>query len=199
MGKKKSVFAEYFEAIFIALILALVIRTFLIQAFVIPSESMLDTILIGDRVLVNKFSYGVRNPFNGDELIRVGDPEFGDIIVFPNPETPQVDYIKRVIGLPGDTIEVRDKVLYRNGRAVQEDYVRHSSPHMVPGRDNFGPVKIPEGEYFCMGDNRDNSHDSRFWGTVPRNTILGKAFVIYWSSTNWFRPIRWGRIGMTFD
>ena len=165
----------------IALVLAFFIRTFLFQAFTIPSGSMLETVQIGDYLLVNKFSYGVKNPFTGNYLIERDGPQIGDIIVFEYPGDPSVDYIKRVEGLPGDVIEVRDKELYRNGELIREDYVQHIHPTTIGRLDNIGPVTVPEGEYFVMGDNRDNSEDSRAWGTVKRKAIHGKAWRIYWS------------------
>jgi signal peptidase I len=178
---KKPVWREYFDAIILALILALIIRAFVIQAYQIPSGSMLDTLLIGDRLLVNKFIYGVKIPFTDKTVLDVSDPEFGDIMVFAYPEDPSTDFIKRIIGIPGDTLEMRDKVLYRNGRVVNEPYVRHSDQHIQFRRDNFKPFTVPEGKYFVMGDNRDNSDDSRRWGFVDRTLIRGKAWRLYWS------------------
>lgn len=142
---------------------------------------MLETVQIGVNLLVNKFSYGVKNPFTGNYLIERDGPQIGDIIVFEYPGDPSVDYIKRVEGLPGDVIEVRDKELYRNGELIREDYVQHIHPTTIGRLDNIGPVTVPEGEYFVMGDNRDNSEDSRAWGTVKRKAIHGKAWRIYWS------------------
>ena len=191
----KSVFREYAEAFIIALVLALVIRTFIVQAFKIPSGSMLDTLLIGDRLLVTKFSYGIKIPFTNNYLMEGEDPTYGDIVVFEFPKNPSLDYIKRVVGLPGDVIEMRDKKLYRNGKAVMENYTRNSEPNTIyPIRDNFGPFTVPEGEYFMLGDNRDNSEDSRFWGTVKKSAMHGKAWRIYWSS-NGLDDIRFNRMG----
>lgn len=187
---------EYAEALAVALVLALFIRTFLVQAYKIPSGSMLETLQIGDHLLVNKFLYGVKNPFTDEYLISGRDPEHGDIIVFPYPQDPNVDYIKRIVGVPGDTIEVRDKQLYRNGEPVKESYIQHTQPNTImPQRDIFGPVVVPDGEYFVMGDNRDNSQDSRFWGFVKRNTIHGKAWRMYWSWDGVNSSVRWSRIG----
>lgn len=177
----KSIFREYGEALIVALVLALVIRTFIFQAFTIPSGSMLQTVQIGDYLLVNKFIYGVKNPFGDGYLIDGKDPKQGDIIVFKYPVDPNIDYIKRVVGVPGDVIEVREKQLYRNGEAVKESYIQHMFPNHVGPLDNIGPVTVPAGEYFVMGDNRDNSEDSRKWGTVKREAIHGKAWRIYWS------------------
>ena len=126
---------------------------------------MLETLQIGDHLLVNKFIYGVKMPFSGDILYHVDDPQHGDIVVFEFPEDPDKDFIKRIIGVPGDVIEIKNKVVYRNGEKVDEPYTRHSDPdNMLPRRDNFGPITVPEGKYFCMGDNREESYDSRFWG-----------------------------------
>ncbi|MDR1360343.1 MAG: signal peptidase I [Deltaproteobacteria bacterium] len=178
---KKPVWREYLDAIILALILALFIRAFVIQAYQIPSGSMRDTLLIGDRLLVNKFVYGIKIPFTDKVVFDVDDPELGDIIVFAYPLDVSKDYIKRIIGVPGDTLEMRGKVLYRNGNRVHEPYVRHSDPHIRQNRDTFGPLTIPEGSYFVMGDNRDNSADSREWGFVGRTLIRGKAWRLYWS------------------
>lgn len=198
-SQPKSLFREYGEALLVALVLALVIRTFLFQAFTIPSGSMLETVQIGDYLLVNKFIYGVKNPFTDNYLIEADGPQIGDIIVFKYPGDPSIDYIKRVEGLPGDVIEVRDKQLYRNGEAVHEDYIQHIHPNLIGRLDNIGPITVPEGEYFVMGDNRDNSEDSRAWGTVKRNAIHGKAWRIYWSwDSDAGRP-RFGRLGMKVE
>jgi len=185
---------EYAEALIIALILALFIRTFVVQAFKIPSGSMLPTLEIGDHLLVNKFSYGVRMPFMDRFIFEFDGPEFQDIIVFEFPENPSKDFIKRVIGIPGDEIEIRDKQLFLNGEKIAEEYVRHADRRVVDERDNFGPFSVPEDNYFVLGDNRDESYDSRFWGVVERDKILGKAWIIYWSWEG-FADIRWDRIG----
>lgn len=195
-SRKKSLWREYAEALAIALVLAFFIRSFGVQAFKIPSESMLETLQVGDHLLVNKFLYGLKWPFGSSSyLLRGEDPQRGDIIVFAYPNDPSVDYIKRIIGVPGDRIEIRDKQLYRNGEAVREPYIRMSEPDSIqPIRDNYGPVHVPEGKYFVMGDNRDNSYDSRFWGFVDRTAIRGKAWRIYWSSDG-LSNIRWSRFG----
>ncbi len=186
---------EYLRIIIAALILAAIIRTFIVQPYYIPSGSMLNTLHEGDRVLVTKFSYGIHLPFMSKEIFSTGQPKIGDIIVFPFPEDPSVDFIKRVVGLPGDVLEVRDKQFYRNGEAVKEDYVIHSDPgNIVPVRDNMAPITVPEGKVFVMGDNRDSSRDSRYWQFVDKDTIHGKAQMIYWSSIN-FKNIKWNRIG----
>ncbi|MFO7595604.1 MAG: signal peptidase I [Desulfocurvibacter africanus] len=195
MNPRAKVFKEYVEALIIALILAFFIRTFVVQAFKIPSGSMLDTLLIGDHLLVNKFKYGVRLPFTDMTVLPLADPKFQDIIVFEYPQDPSKDFIKRVIGLPGDTIEIRDKAVYRNGQKIDEPYVQHTDPRSLLGpRDNMPEITVPSGKYFVMGDNRDESLDSRFWGTVDRSAILGKAWIIYWSWGG-MSDIRWGRMG----
>lgn len=203
----KSIWREYFEAILVAVLLALFIRTFVVQAFKIPSGSMLPTLKIGDHLLVNKFIYGIRNPFTGNILIPIGKPHHGDVVVFRFPKDRTVDYIKRVVGVEGDTIQVRDKKVYVNDQLVEEPHAQYTTNFIMSAaegpRDNFGPVKVPEGDIFVMGDNRDNSYDSRFWGFVDQRDILGKASIIYWSwdldtpflSFDRFATIRWGRFG----
>ena len=210
-GRSKSVFREYFEAICIAVLLALFIRTFVVQAFKIPSGSMLPTLLIGDHLLVNKFIYGIRIPFSGKVLIPYKKPERGEVVVFRYPKDKSIDYIKRVIATPGDSIEIRTKKVFVNGTPVQDPHAHISSPAVLSAasspRDNFGPIQVPEGRIFVMGDNRDNSYDSRFWGFVDQKDILGKAFVLYWSwdidkpllSFERLSSIRWGRLANIID
>ena len=194
MGNK-NVLLEYLEAFIIALVLALFIRGFIVQAFKIPSGSMLQTLQIGDHLLVNKFLYGVKIPFTHKVLIPVSNPEHGDVIVFEFPEDPSKDFIKRVIGLPGDVIEVRNKDVYRNGEKLDEPYTQHTDPSLMTSiRDNMEAVTVPEGKYFVMGDNRDESYDSRWWGFVDRGKIKGKAWLIYWSWGG-IDNIRFGRMG----
>lgn len=203
--KQKSVVREYAEAILIALLLALFIRTFVVQAFKIPSGSMIPTLLIGDHILVNKFIYGIRNPFTGNILIPIDKPSRNDVIVFKYPRNPKQDYIKRVIGIEGDRIEIRNKKLYLNGEPLNDPYGFHLDPKVQhnPPRDNFGPIVVPKNSLFMMGDNRDNSADSRYWGFVDLNAVKGKAFLLYWSwdsaSFSWqlgnLFPVRWGRLG----
>lgn len=201
--RKKGKLRENIEAIIIAIILALFIRTFVVQAFKIPSGSMQPTLKIGDHILVNKFIYGVKLPYARTTLIPLGSPERGDIIVFKYPEEPDKDFIKRVIGIPGDTVEIRKKQVVVNGTPLQQDYGMHTDSNIIPGRvnrrDNFGPVTVPEGAYFVMGDNRDNSYDSRFWGFVDESSIKGEAFIIYWSWDREDFGVRWGRIGTLLD
>jgi signal peptidase I len=185
-GRPKSVVREYTESIIIAVVLALVIRTFVVQAFKIPSGSMEDTLLIGDHILVNKLSYGLQIPFLNAK-VRVfglmGDPNRGDIIVFPFPRDPSRDFIKRVVGLPGDRIEVRSHRAYINGEPLKEPYVKldeRAAAH--PSRySHWGPEVVPPGKLFVMGDNRDNSADGRDWGFLDISQVKGRAFIIYWS------------------
>ncbi|MCB2216131.1 signal peptidase I [Desulfofustis glycolicus] len=205
--KKKSVVREYAEAIGIAILLALFIRTFVVQAFKIPSGSMLPTLQIGDHLLVNKFIYGIRLPFAGTVLVPIKEPKRGDIIVFRFPRDRSTDYIKRVIGLPGDKLEIRDKTLLINDSPIDDPHAHFTSAQVLPGdispKDNLGPIVVPPDKYFVMGDNRDNSSDSRFWGFVDDADILGKAMIIYWSwdidepllSVDRFASIRWDRLG----
>lgn len=209
-SKLKSTIKEYGQALIIALILAFIIRSFVIQAFKIPSGSMLPTLKIGDHLLVNKFIYGIQVPFTDIEIVPVSDPEFQDIVVFEYPEDQSKDFIKRVVGLPGDTIAIRKGRLIRNGKRVNEPYTQFTHNERAAGqyplenwpphefdrraRDNLGPITIPEDEYFVMGDNRDESYDSRFWGFVQSKDILGEAWIIYWSWKS-FTNIRFSRIG----
>jgi len=191
---------EYVQAIIIALILALFIRTFIVQAFKIPSGSMIKTLLIGDHILVDKFAYGVRNPFTRTLWIPGGKIKRGDVIVFIFPLDPSKDFIKRVIGLGGDTVQIINKKVYVDGKLFHDPPgVIHIDPKILPAsvspRDNFGPVKVPKGDLFVMGDNRDESYDSRFWGFVPVKNVLGKAFLIYWSWNPITFDVRWNRIG----
>ena len=203
---KKSTLREYIEAFLIAILLALFIRTFVVQAFKIPSGSMLPTLQIGDHLLVTKFIYGLKIPVSGKTLIPFKSPKHGDIIVFKYPKDRSVDYIKRVIGVGGDTLEIRNKKIFINNKPIADNYAHFSSTSIIKGsmspRDNLDPISVPEGKVFVMGDNRDNSHDSRFWGFVDQKDILGKAFIIYWSwdiktplfSVDRFASIRWSRL-----
>ena len=197
--KRKSTIREYAEAIFIALLLALFIRTFVVQAFKIPSGSMKNTLLIGDHILVNKFIYGIKNPFSGSTWVPVKQPRRKDIIVFRYPVNPSQDYIKRVVGIPGDRIEVKDKKVYVNDALLDEDYTIFLDNKIIPGnvqsRDNMRPVTVPDGSLFVMGDNRDNSYDSRFWNFVELKAVKGKAFILYWSWNKENTSVRWNRIG----
>lgn len=201
---RKSIIREYIEAFIWAVVLALIIRTWGVQAFKIPSGSMKPTLLIGDHLLVSKSSYGFKNPFTDSVIIPIGEPGRGDVVVFRFPEDPDKDFIKRIIGLPGETVEVRDKQVFINGKALGHDWGTYTDqvvlPNGVQPRDNFGPVTVPPEHYFVMGDNRDQSYDSRFWfggkgGFVPEKDILGKAFIIYWSWEDQSFGVRWSRIG----
>lgn len=189
--EKKSTFREYYEALLIAVIFVNFARIFVFQAFKIPTGSMEDNLKIGDHIIVNKFIYG---PF-GEERLRnlvpLRDVRRGDIIVFRYPLQPDTDFVKRVVGMPGETVEVRNKKVLINGQPLDEPYVIHEDPEIIPNkpelpepfrsRDQFGPYMVPDGQYFAMGDNRDRSSDSRYWGTVPRSMIKGRAFMVYWS------------------
>jgi signal peptidase I len=183
---KKSTVREYFESIVIAVILALFVRTWVVQAFKIPTGSMENNLLIGDHLLVNKFVFG---PAGAERaLLPMRDIRRRDIVVFKYPNEPQRDFIKRVIGLPGETLELRNKKVYINGEPLDEPYVHFLEPASdsqevtsFDVRERYGPVRVPEGQYFVMGDNRDNSQDSRYWGFLPRGYIKGKALMIYWS------------------
>ncbi len=183
--KKKSVFREYAEAAVIAIMLALFIRTFVIQAFKIPSGSMIPTLLVGDHILVNKFIYGVKFPFVNKTVIPISTPQRDDVIVFIYPQDKSKDFIKRVIGLPGEILKMVDRKIYINGKLYDDKYGIFKSSHGQrphnSAKTNYGPEKIPEGHLFVMGDNRDNSHDSRYWGFVPIESVRGKALIIYWS------------------
>ena len=192
--RRKSVVREYVEAILIAVLLALLIRTFVVQAFKIPSGSMIPTLLVGDHILVNKFIY------------RFRDPARGDVVVFKYPVEEHRDFIKRVIGVGGDELYIKDRHVYVNCRPpaptcqpIPEPWAFYEERFMG-GADAFGPVRVPPGSYFVMGDNRNNSQDSRYWGFVKAEKIKGKAFVIYWSWDSeregrvpWER-VRWGRL-----
>jgi len=183
--KRKSVVREYAEAIIIAVVLTLLVRAFVIQAFRIPTGSMMDTLLVGDFLFVNKFIYGATIPFTDVRLPVVREPKPGDIIVFKYPGDLKRDFIKRCIAVGGQTVEIRDKVVYVDGVARDEPYVIRSDPRIFPReispRDNMDPLYVPEGYIFMMGDNRDNSHDSRFWGPLDVKLLKGKAMILYWS------------------
>ncbi|HXH92941.1 MAG TPA: signal peptidase I [Thermoanaerobaculia bacterium] len=186
---KKSTIREYYEALLIAVIFVNFARIFAFQAFKIPTGSMEDNLKVGDHIIVNKFIYGPGTTLGG--MLPLREIRRGDIIVFRYPLQPDTDFVKRVIGLPGDTVEVHDKVVSVNGKPLAEPYVIHVDPTIYPprpqlpepyrSRDQFGPYFVPVGQYFAMGDNRDRSSDSRYWGTVPRSMIKGKAFMVYWS------------------
>lgn len=199
LKKKKSGLRENIEAILVAIVLALFIRTFVIQAFKIPSGSMKETLLIGDHILVNKFIYGVKVPYLQTTIVPITNPKHGDIVVFKFPEDPTKDFIKRVIAVAGDVVEVRDKQVYVNRKLLNHDFGIHTDSYIFPSsvqpRDNFGPVVVPEKSIFVMGDNRDQSYDSRFWGFVNLKALKGKALMIYWSWDKENFGVRWNRIG----
>jgi signal peptidase I len=204
---RKSTAREYFESICVAVILALFVRTFVVQAFKIPTGSMENNLLIGDHLLVNKFVFAPTRSTLEDTLLPIDPIRRGDIIVFKYPEEPERDFIKRVIGLPGDTLELRQKRVYINGMLLDEPYVHYLVPPDEEGgggefdvRVQYGPVTVPEGHYFMMGDNRDNSQDSRYWGFMPQEYIKGKALFVYFSFgedpglAGLVGGIRWNRI-----
>jgi len=188
---RKSTLREYFESIVIAVILALFIRTFVVQAFKIPTGSMENNLLIGDHLLVNKFVLGPSDSRLERAVLPLGTIRRGDVVVFKYPEEPERDFIKRVIGLPGETIELKQKKVYVNGTPLDEPYVHFLEPPGTAGaasevtsldvRERFGPVTVPANQYFVMGDNRDNSQDSRYWGFLLRDYVKGRALIIYWS------------------
>ncbi len=188
---KKSTVREYYEALLIAVIFVNFARIFVFQAFKIPTGSMEDNLKVGDHIIVNKFIYGPKPAEFLSKLLPLRDIRRDDIIVFRYPLQPDTDFVKRVIGMPGDTIEIHKKTVFVNGKALVEPYVIHEDPRTYPpepalpepyrSRDEFGPYTVPQGQYFAMGDNRDRSSDSRYWGTVPRSMIKGRAFMVYWS------------------
>ena len=224
---RRSLALDYLEALLIAVILATFARTWVVQAFKIPSGSMEQNLLVGDHILVNKFIYGAHSGKLESALLPIQEVRRGDVVVFKYPRDPSRDFIKRCVGLEGDTLELVDKRLFINGQEVDDDsYTFHKDNEIYPGsrflhealrnRDNFGPYTVPPGHYFFLGDNRDNSNDSRFWGPVPERYIKGRAFMIYWSFragreslawpgvwnkakqlayvfTNFFTGTRWGR------
>jgi len=194
----KSFLRENLEIVILALVLALFIRTFIGQAFKIPSGSMEPTLMVGDHIMVNKFIYGLRLPFVNKVIIPIRNPKRGDVIVFIYPVDRSKDYIKRVVAVAGDTVWLKNKKLYINGRPADDTHaVYDDSLNLYPDdrRINFGPVTVPKNSIFVMGDNRDHSSDSRFWGFVDLQALRGKAFMIYWSwdSLDW--RVRWNRLG----
>ncbi len=217
----KSIIREYAEALIIAIILALTIRVFVVQAFKIPSGSMIPTLLIGDHILVSKLAYGFQLPkdcefqmafppvtcFSSTMVMDFDPPQRGDVIVFRFPEDENKDFIKRLIGTPGDVIEIHNKNVLVNGEAfVDKEFTQRVDPGIIDGRinprDNFGPITVPADSYFVMGDNRDQSLDSRFWGFVKMDKIKGRAFLVYWSwdgQGSWTDWVRWNRIGKSID
>lgn len=219
--RKEPVIVEYARSLFPVIVAVLVIRSFIVEPFRIPSSSMMPTLLIGDFILVNKFSYGLRLPVLHTEILDIGEPHRGDVAVFRSPDHPGEDWIKRIIGLPGDRIAYHDKTLYINGERMDQSslgsYVGEGSGRAMNGaslrRENLETVEhqilvipqrlgrgngewvVPPGHYFVMGDNRDNSNDSRFWGTVPEENLVGKAFLIWMHWDAAAHGIGWSRIG----
>ncbi|MFZ2447725.1 MAG: signal peptidase I [Syntrophobacteraceae bacterium] len=205
--RQKSLVREYGEAIIIAVLLALFIRAFVVQAFKIPSGSMKSTLLVGDHILVNKFIYGIKIPMTNREIMHIRDPKRFDIVVFQYPVDPSKDFIKRVIGLPGDTVQIKDKRVFVNDQPLTEPYTSFTDHKILPAnsspRDNMGPLVVPPNSLFVMGDNRDESYDSRFWKFVDVSDLKGEAFIIYWSwnqdgelsTTSSESYVRWNRIG----
>jgi len=194
---QRRVFQEYSEALAVAIILAILIRALFVQAFKIPSGSMIPTLLIGDHILVNKLVYGIRIPFTDARWPKFRDPERGDVIVFVYPEDRTKDFIKRVVAVGDETVEIKNKIVLIDGKPVSNPYARFYSNSVIPGdislRDNMPPTKVPKGSLFVMGDNRDYSHDSRWWKFVPLEDVKGEAFLIYYSAEN-FSGIRWSRL-----
>lgn len=217
---------EWIKTVQIAILLFFFVRAFFVEAFKIPSGSMERTLLVGDFLLVNKLVYGAQVPFTGRELPAIEKPKHGDVIVFQWPEDPSKNFVKRLVGLPGDTLEMRQGRLFRNGAMQVEDYVSHTQPDVDPStdefrwqrpyliraaeastgyhpsRNNWGPLVVPGRSYFVLGDNRDNSLDSRYWGFVPDSLVRGRPFVVYYSYSPdttlglpWLTKIRWSRVG----
>ena len=203
MPKRKHIVREYAESIVIAIILALIIRTFIVQAFKIPSGSMEDTLAVGDHILVNKFIYGTKIPFTDNRILKIRDPKRGDVIVFEYPEDPSKDFIKRIVGTPGDVVQVRDKKVYINNELYENPHEVHKEKEIIPQaqnpRDNTKLITVPPDAYFVMGDNRDRSYDSRFWGFVKSEKIKGLAFIKYWSWDKEKFRVRFGSIGKLID
>jgi signal peptidase I len=218
---KEPTWIEYCKSFFPVILAVLLLRSFLVEPFRIPSGSMMPTLLVGDFILVNKFAYGIRLPVLNTKIIEIEEPERGDVVVFRYPKDPSVDYIKRVVGLPGDTIRYANKVVYVNGQPAGQVpagvYLGKGSGVSMSGaskrREQLGDLQhdilvmprtpgvqgeyvVGKGEYFVMGDNRDNSNDSRYWGTVPEGNLVGKAFRIWmnWDGAN--GGVDWDRIGM---
>jgi len=188
--KKVKTTREWVNTGLVAVVLAWVIMAFIIQAFKIPSGSMMNTFKIGDHIFVAKFIYGIRIPFTRNYIWEIQEPKRDEIIVFQFPLEPKKDFIKRCIAVPGDTVEIKDKKVYINGKLKEQEYAIYADERVYPNyrelpveyrnRDNLGPIVIPENSYFVMGDNRDHSYDSRFWGPLERGYIKGKALFLYW-------------------
>ncbi|MGD8615043.1 MAG: signal peptidase I [Gammaproteobacteria bacterium] len=221
---KEPTVVEYSKSFFPVILAVLLLRSFLVEPFRIPSGSMMPTLLVGDFILVNKFEYGIRLPVLNTKVVDLGDPERGDVVVFRFPENPSIDYIKRVVGVPGDHIQYSNKTLIINGEKVPQvpagSYIGSGSGLSMSGaevrREVLGDVEhdilvmpnmrgvstdavVPEGHYFVMGDNRDNSNDSRYWGFVPDENLVGQAFMIWMNWDSAAGGIAWNRIGDTID
>jgi len=179
--RARAVGRDYLEAVLVAVVLALFVRTFLLQAYVVPTASMEDNILVGDHLVVNKFLYA---PGRLSRLLPQRPVRAGDVIVFKFPDDPGRDFVKRAIALPGDVVEIRDKVVYVNRAPIEDPGVTHADRNVFAAgrRDQFGPMRVPQGQIFALGDNRDESNDSRFWGTVPIANVKGRALLVYWSA-----------------
>jgi len=200
--ERKKFLKDYLEPILIAVLIALFIRTFVVQAFKIPSSSMEPTLLVGDYLMVNKFIYGLRIPFTNTKIFQYKKPQRGDIIVFIYPKDHSKDFIKRVIGTEGEKVQIIHNEIYINDRLIDDPwghFIRTGWLGSLQGMENFGPVVVPKESLFVMGDNRDNSQDSRFWGYVDLNAVLGRAFILYFSwngnAENLLDMVRWSRIG----
>jgi signal peptidase I len=200
---KRKVLKEYIEPIVIAVLIALFVRSFVVQAFKIPSSSMEPTLLVGDYLLVNKFLYGIRIPLLDQKILPLKKPQRGDIVVFIYPKDRSKDFIKRVIGTEGEKVEIVQNKIYINGQVVEDPWGRFSDrgawSRYLPSVENFGPVVVPKESLFVLGDNRDNSQDSRFWGFVHLSEVKGKAFILYfsldWYAKQMIDKVRWSRIG----
>jgi len=196
-AKAKSKTRDFIEGIIAAVLIALLITTFVIKMYKIPSRSMVPTLLVGDQLVVNKFIYGIKIPFFRKTIIPLTDPQRGDVIVFIYPQDRSLDFIKRVIGIGGDTIEIKDKKIFINDKLFEDKNGIYTDK--VEQRNHFGPITVPVGSLFVMGDNRDESMDSRYWGYVDLKDVEGKAFIIYWSrnheAKNYREWIRWERLG----
>lgn len=216
---------EWAKSFQLAIVLFLVVRAFFVEAFTIPSGSMEGTLLVGDFLLVNKLLYGAEVPFTGKHLPPVRELRYGDVVIFQWPEDPKTNFVKRLVGLPGDRVEMRQGTFYRNGEPQREAYAVRSDPGLDPvgegfrwqrdyvtddvdvrdyhpSRDNWGPLLVPPGHFFTLGDNRDNSLDSRYWGFVPDSLVRGSPILVYYSfapdsgaSMSWLTRVRWQRLG----
>ncbi len=201
--EKKRFFEEYVKPIIIAVLIALFVRSFIVQAFKIPSSSMEPTLLVGDYLLVNKFIYGTRIPFTDKKILELKKPQRGDIVVFIYPKDRSKDFIKRVIGEEGDKVEIIHNKIYINDRVIDDPWGYYSEKNplarFLPTMERYGPVVVPKDSLFVLGDNRDNSQDSRFGGFVTLNEVKGKAFIIYfsldWPAKQLVEKVRWARIG----